>query len=750
MRIGGKELSAADVAWIEKESHQCGSRSELARRLCDRLNLFDNLGRRRTVTARIDLCRLGRSARINLADVTNDAPPRGKDQGPRPHRIKIASRRKGNVDLGSLTTFVVRGRSDPLHQVWKNTLEAHHYLGAGPLCGRQLRYVVKGASGEIVASASFSAAALHVAARDMHIGWSREARRGNRPLLIGQSRFCVTVWQKNLVSRVQSLLLKRIADDWQLSYGIRPVVVETFVDRSRFRGTSYKASNWVHVGKTTGRGRQDHAHDYSETKKSIWLYYLDKDWQRALCLEPIIELDAEADWATREWGAVDLGDRRLTKRLVEYGRSCFQSPTASLPAACGSRAATKGAYRLLSHPNASIETFMSGHRETTLARAQQESVVLAIQDTTSLNYSKHLATEGLGPIGSFGANATLGIHVHALMLTNLESTPLGMLDINAWARKKEGYGDSDARYFLPTGEKESQKWLRGYGEADNAARRLRETKVVVVGDRESDMFEVLEAAEKGTADVLVRAVHERKCLTADNKVEGSVWELVADEQVAGCMSVQVPRRGKRAARKAELEIRFRKVRVRSPHKKGKTRGAQSWAITAVETDTKVRDHINWLLLTSIPIESAEDAAEKVRWYMKRWQIEVYFKTLKSGCRIEDRQSASADCLKAALAIDAVVAWRIMYLVKQGRETPDLPCSVFFEEDEWKALDCYIKKSPKAAKKPPTLRDATRMVASIGGFLGRKCDGEPGPKSIWKGLEKLAVITAVARIFFSSG
>ena len=303
----------------------------------------------------------------------------------------------------------------------------------------------------------------------------------------------------------------------------------------------------------------------------------------------------------------------------------------------------------MSHPNASIENFLSGHREATLARAQQESVILAIQDTTSLNYSKHLSTKGLGPIGSFGANTTLGIHVHALMLTNLESTPLGILDINAWVRNKEGYGDSDERYFLPTGEKESQKWLRGYAEADKAARRLSDTKVVVMGDRESDMFEVLEAAEKGQAEVLVRAVHERKCLTADLEIEGSVWELVADEQVAGCMSVQVPRRGKRLARQAELEIRFRKVRVRSPNRKGKTRGAQSWAITAVETDTQVRDRINWLLLTSMPIESAEDAAEKVRWYMKRWQIEVYFKTLKSGCRIEDRQSSSADSLKVSAA-----------------------------------------------------------------------------------------------------
>jgi Druantia protein DruA/Transposase Tn5 dimerisation domain/Transposase DNA-binding len=754
VRIGGVALSTEDVVWLEHEGQQAGvSRSALARKLCERKKLMDGLGRPRVTTVRLDLSRLARAGQLSLPLPSWSAPsprrPVVREQAigpPRPPARSLA-------ELGPVTVILLRGASDPWHPTWNHVLNEHHYLGAGPLCGAQLRYVVC-TQDQVVAAASFSSAALQVAARDEFIGWTARARQRNRSLVIDQSRFCVTVQVPNLASHVHGLLLSRVADDWNEAYGRRPVLVESFVDTTRFDGTCYRAANWQHVGETSGRGRQDREHEGGENLKSIWVYPLEAKWWEALCLEPVREIDPDADWAETEWGSVDLGDQRLTHRLVEYGRARFAQPTATLPQACGSRASTKAAYRLLQHPTASLEQFLSGHFEATLSRATRESVVLAIQDTTSLNYTTHPATEGLGPIGSYGATKTLGMEVHSMMLTSVSGLPLGLLDVQAWARDPSEYGRSKERDKRQRKDKESQKWLNGYAAADVAAQRLEQTQVVVVADREADIFELLETAVKGRAHLLVRAMYQRRVMMPDGNAEACLWDLVRQEPAAGMIEVEVPRRGTRPARVAQVEIRYRAVEVCDPEKRYTPRSVRVWAVTATETVATApadaeNEPIDWLLLTTLPVASLDAALEKVRWYVQRWQIEVYHRTLKSGCKVEERQSKTAASLEAALAVDVVVAWRVMMLAKLGREIPDVPCTAFFEEFEWKALCCFINKTPTPPSEPPTLREAMRMVAGLGGFLGRKSDGNPGTQTLWRGLERLSDISAACRIFFSS-
>jgi hypothetical protein len=147
----------------------------------------------------------------------------------------------------------------------------------------------------------------------------------------------------------------------------------------------------------------------------------------------------------------------------------------------------------------------------------------------------------------------------------------------------------------------------------------------------------------------------------------------------------------------------------------------------------------------VPVDTPEQAAERLAWYATRWQIEVYHRTLKSGCRIEERQLGTAKRLEAALAIDLVVAWRIFHLAKLGRETPEVPCTVFFADDEWKALWLRVNPTPALPLNPPTLRQATRMLATLGGFLGRTCDGEPGTQTLWLGLQRLEDLTHMYRV-----
>ncbi len=172
-----------------------------------------------------------------------------------------------------------------------------------------------------------------------------------------------------------------------------------------------------------------------------------------------------------------------------------------------------------------------------------------------------------------------------------------------------------------------------------------------------------------------------------------------------------------------------------------------WAVLAREVDAPEKiEPLCWMLLTTCPVTNFDQAIEKVAWYTKRWGIEIYHRTLKSGCNIEERQLGDADTIEACLAIDMVVAWRVYHLTKLGREVPDMPCTIFCEEDEWKALTSFILRRPIVDGTPPTAREYVRMVASLGGFLGRKCDGEPGTKSIWLGQQRLDDIK-LAYLFF---
>jgi hypothetical protein len=175
-----------------------------------------------------------------------------------------------------------------------------------------------------------------------------------------------------------------------------------------------------------------------------------------------------------------------------------------------------------------------------------------------------------------------------------------------------------------------------------------------------------------------------------------------------------------------------------------------WAVHAAEKHPPTgADALEWLILTSEPCEGFEAAERVLRYYALRWRIEDFHKAWKSGCGVENRQAKRKESLEAALAVDVVVAWRIMWLTKLGRETPDVPCSIFFDQEEWQALHCFVNKTKTPPAVPPRLRDAVRMVATLGGFLGRKSDREPGTETIWRGIERLMDFTIAFRMFFPS-
>ena len=378
----------------------------------------------------------------------------------------------------------------------------------------------------------------------------------------------------------------------------------------------------------------------------------------------------------------------------------------------------------------------------------EHPIVLAVQDTTNLNYSIHLQTEWLEPINTHADEARC-LKLHDTLAFTPEGRVLGILDAECWGRE-DAKPDAQARRGGSIEETEVLRWLTSHTQASRVQSLIPGTRVVSVDDRETDIFELFERGRQHphAADFLVRANRSRqhRVVGTGQPLQPLLWDYVEQQPIVAEQTLKIPSKGGRKARVATLNVRYAPVTLVPPQ--GYRGPALSlWAVHALETDTPA-DHepMEWLLLTTVAVTTAEDARERLRWYARRWSIEVFHRTLKSGFRIEDRRLADPESLQACLALDLVVAWRVMDLVHRGRETPDLPATVFFDEEEWQALYAFVHRTPIIPETPPSLATAMRMVAKIGGFLGRKHDGSPGATVIWRGLDKLFFLTETFRIF----
>lgn len=448
----------------------------------------------------------------------------------------------------------------------------------------------------------------------------------------------------------------------------------------------------------------------------------------------IINIPANENWVAHEFQYLNLNDRRLEQRCYKIVEDFAQQPDASIPKACGNWAKTKATYRFFANLRVEAPALIASHYQTTIERIGQQNIVLAVNDSSSMNYTSHPETTGLGTIGT---KNDMGIMFHDTMAFTTDGVALGLIDFQYWTRPLEAFGKRYRRRQLSIEEKESYKWLKSYQAAVNVQKQVPQTIIIHIGDRESDVFELFELATAGNnrLELLIRAEHNR-CIDDPEKY---VWSFLAKQPPSGTYVVKVPRNKKQKERQAELTIRFAQVNLKSPTKRGKKheKVLPIWAILLSEENPPLDvEPICWKLLTTLPVLSLEDAIEKIQWYMIRWQIELYHKVLKSGCRVEERQLRSVEQLIRCLMLDAVVAWRVLLLTKLGREVPDLPCTVVFDEYEWKALYCFVHKTQCLPEKEPNLQQAIRMVAKLGGFLARKSDGQPGSTTIWRGLIRL--------------
>jgi hypothetical protein len=756
MHVAGREFTDEILERISQTVRDTAdlTRCALSRLVCEWLGWKDAAGRAKESSCRAVLLKLERRGAIELprarlvrfaaAESATALPPTQWPQLKRP-----LSR------LSGIKLVVLNG--EKAHAcLWRSMMQSQHPLGDGPLCGAQLKYLISSDQG-MLGGLSFSSAAWRLGVRDEWIGWSEAMRGARLSKIVQNSRFLIlpTVQVPHLASHVLGLASRQLANDWEARYGEKPVLVETFVDSGRYRGTCYRAANWIDLGLTQGRGRQDRARAQCVERKHVLVYPLQRNWRKLLTapldlprLLPAERAQRPTDWVQEEFGRCRLSGR-LTERLMTMARDFWARPLANIPEACESTTKMQAAYRFLANDDVLFETLLQPHyaaSEERIRELPQGSVVLVPQDTSSVNYSALTSTAGLGPIGAT-VDGAQGLHLHSSLAMTVHGVPLGFLDAQCWARDPEEFGKKVLRRDTPIEDKESYRWIKSYQAVAAVQERQPQLTLVSVADREGDIYELFAEALRtpGGPKLLVRAQHNR----ALQDEEERLIEMLQARPIAGFQPVTLPRQNTRTSREATLAIRFTTVTLRPPPGKSYLGRLEVQLVLAREEDAPAGvEPIEWRLLTTVAVQNFEQACEKVAWYTQRWGIEVFHRTLKSGCRIEDRQLGEAHRLAACLAIDMVVAWRICHLTKLGRDVPDLPADVHFDADECKVLLAYRRQSqPKThGKRQPrsaevlTMREAIRLIAKLGGFPGRKSDGEPGTETLWRGLQRFDGLT----------
>ena len=432
-----------------------------------------------------------------------------------------------------------------------------------------------------------------------------------------------------------------------------------------------------------------------------------------------------------ELAAIELGDCRLNHRAQRVAEKLGDKPTVSIPAACGGWDETKAAYRLFDHPEVTVERVLAPHTACTVERLREHPRVLCVQDTSELDYTTKKDIAGLGPLNY---ETRRGMYLHPTLALTPERVPLGLLDVYSWVREPGSLGqDKDPSRALE--EKESVRWVDGFARVNELAERLEDTRLTYIADREADIYDLFVEApcpERG-ADWLVRVQHQERLLTDGRKLRA----VLDAAPVLTEVTFDRPAANGGPARTVHQHIKAVRVRLKAPSRPDRTLADMSVTVLlATEAHPPAgEDPLEWMLLTNLPVETPEQALEKLSWYLCRWQIEVYFKVLKSGCRIEQLQLEKRERLEPALAFYMIIAWRVLYLTMLGRDCPEMPCNTVFADEEWKAVYLVTqRKSPP--EQPPSLDTMVRMAATLGGFLNRKNDGFPGPKTLWIGLQRV--------------
>ena len=439
------------------------------------------------------------------------------------------------------------------------------------------------------------------------------------------------------------------------------------------------------------------------------------------------------EWARRVFGAVHVPDARLRRRIVRVAAHMASVPGATLPQQMGGHAALTAVYRLLNNARVSREALSAPHWQETRLLAGAESVVLMVQDITTLDYTRYAGTmQGLGPIGD-GRGRGLLLH-STLAVIPKERRVLGLAHQQAFHRV--ALREGEARRSRPKAQRESRVW----GEAVQAiGRPPAGTRWVVVADRQTDDTAFLLTCRSQGYDFTIRLGYGSRVIVQGHGPHQNLRDTAQTWAPVAQIAVAVRGKGGRPGRTAQVLVSCGQVRLLTPRREAPL---DVWVIRAWEIDVpEGAQRLEWLLASSVSVNTPQEAVERVEWYRARWIVEDYHQCLKSGCEVERRDLGNTDKIERLIGLVAPIAVRLLQLRDRVRGDPQMPASEIVDEMMVRILAVKLQVSAKGM----TAREFWRGVARLGGFLGRKSDGEPGWKTLWRGWIPLQNMLEGARI-----
>ena len=706
--------TSTSIEYIKQllRGNEVAHRSDLAKQVCAHFKFHDARGEIQTSGCQKALRELESSGHFDLPKAQHKAGTKSPRRLTEPVRLPVDVPSEVN-SIAKLE--LVRVQEAEQMRIWNELMITEHYLGTATLVGRQLRYLIRSEHGWL-GGIGFAAPALQLSARDQWIGWDKEERQAQLHTVVGMSRFLIrpTVNCKNLASKVLGMSMTTIADDFDQQYGYRPLLIESFVDTEHYSGTCYRAANWIAIGKTKGRGRQDRYSESTLSQKMIVMYALEKQFRKRLGLSPNAGLGAlgisdgldAVQWAEHEFGGAPLGDKRLSKRLVNVAHAKAQTPSRAFSGvAKGDWAATKAYYRMIDQPEESavnLANILQPHRERTARRMMGQKTVLCLQDGSELNYTNLEKCSGLGDLKANQTGAkTKGLNLHSTFAIAPNGLPLGVLKAQCIAPETRSPDDQRKPSKIPIEEKKTFVWIEHHRDLVDLAATMPQTQLVNVCDREADFFELFDEQRRSpSVDLLIRAQHDRNISEDPFKLFAAIRKTSVKSRVKVSVPKQSvrPKKSKQKAkaarpgRQAELALRHLTIQLPAPSYYRDKEPIEIQLIHALEENppqgTKA---VEWFLLTTIKIDSAKDIEKCLRWYTLRWRIEDWHRVLKSGCNIDGLAHETAERLRRAIGINLVIAWRIMLMTLLGRERPELPAEILFSDVEIRTLRAYAKK-----------------------------------------------------------
>jgi len=449
-------------------------------------------------------------------------------------------------------------------------------------------------------------------------------------------------------------------------------------------------------------------------------------------------------WATATMGSVELPDARLSQRAVAILAQKAARPGDSIAQGCPQCAAVKATYRFLENERVKPEPLWKAVHEHTAKGLREIPRIVSVQDTVCLMFPGLKCTKGLGTADQPREEA---LWMHSALALRPDGHVVGLLHNHVWARPLAEFGKGHQAKKRPFGEKESFEWVRGMRHTAELRDAISPaTSLLTVADSASDVHEVLqEATARPGDDAIIRASQDRRVADGYATVRA---ELSARKPLDR-LKIDVPRKQGQRKRKARVEVRASRVTVLPPQH---SRGLHPVTIHVLWVHEPKPPNdvepLDWLLFTTLPIETAADRAEVVRLYKLRWRIEEFHLALKSGCHIEKTQLKTAARIQVLLPFFCATAARLVQLTYWARTEPNAPCTVALSELEWTVAWRKTHGAPvPGGMKAPTIAEAVRMIGRLGGHLGRKGDGMPGVRSLWKGWRDLQLLVEYHRTFW---